>query len=146
MKEIQSIDIALEQLETALRLFKETEEYISVITLAGAAEEILGKACREQGIRSALEEMQHSFYLLRKIRFGVKAEEEKDKSDKWLAVRANYVRNKAKHVNPIQEPSLLIEAKEEAKDLISRALDNWWALGKPYSVSMLEFHNSEKNV
>ncbi len=142
MNEIKSINIALEQLETALRLFKETEEYISVITLAGAADEILGKACREQGIKSALEEMQHSFYLLRAIRFGDSATQEKKKSDKWLADRANHVRNKAKHINPIVEPSLVIDAKQEAKDLISRALDNWWALGNPYSASMLEFHNN----
>lgn len=76
MDELRSIDIALEQLETALRLFKKPKEYISVITLAGAAEEILGKACREQGIKNAIEEMQHSFYLLRKIRYGCSATHE----------------------------------------------------------------------
>ena len=142
MTEIKSTDLAIEQLETALRLFKETEEYISVITLAGAAEEILGKACREQGIKNAIEEMQHSFYLLRKIRFGDSATDEKKKSDKWLADRANHARNKAKHVNPVVEPLVKIDAKEEAKDLLQRALDNLWALGLPYSSSMLEFHNS----
>lgn len=142
MTEIKSTDIALEQLETALRLCKEAKEYISVLTLAGAAEEILGKACREQGIQNAMEEMQHSFYLLRKIRFGDSATDEKKKSDKWLADRANHTRNKAKHVNPILEPLVHIDAKEEANDLLQRALDNWWALGLPYSPAMLEFHNS----
>lgn len=146
MNEIKSTDIALEQLETALRLFKETQEFISVITLAGAAEEILGKACREQGIRNALEDMQHSFYLLRKIRFGDTATDEKAASDKWLAKRANLARNKAKHINPVQEPTLTIDAKEEARDLINRTLDNWWALGMPYSAAMLEFHNNERNA
>ena len=34
---------ALQQLETALRLYIEDEDYYSAITLAGAAEEILGK-------------------------------------------------------------------------------------------------------
>lgn len=142
MTEIKSTDIALEQLETALRLFKETEEYISVLTLAGAAEEILGKACREQGIKNAIEKMQHSFYFLHKRRFADSATDEKKKSDKWLAGRANHARNKAKHVNPIVELSVQIDAKEEAKDLLQRALDNWWALGLPYSPAMLEFHNS----
>jgi len=142
MTEIKSTDIALEQLETALRLFKETEEYISVVTLAGAAEEILGKACREQNITNAIEGIQHSFYLYRKIRFGDSAISEKKKSDKWVADRANHARNKAKHVNPIVEPYVQIDAKEEAKDLLQRALDNWWALGLPYSPAMLEFHNN----
>ncbi|MDF1645226.1 MAG: hypothetical protein P1U80_13715 [Pseudomonadales bacterium] len=145
MKEIQSIDIALEQLETALRLYKETEEYISVITLAGAAEEILGKVCREQDIENSLEQMQRSFYLIRKIRFGDQATDERKQSDKWLADRANSARNKAKHANPVREPVLTFDVKEEAKDLLGRALDNWWALGKPYSPTMLEFHNN-KNV
>ena len=146
MKEILSSDIALEQLETALRLFKETEEYISVITLAGAAEEILGKACREQGIKNAVEEKLHSFYLLRRIRFGGNASAEKAKSDKVLTTRLNHVRNKAKHINPVQEPTLVLHAEGEARDLINRALHNWWALGLPYSPSMLEFRNHDKNV
>jgi hypothetical protein len=144
MQEIRSTDIALEQLESAIKLFMETEKFMSVITLAGAAEEILGKACREQGIQNSLESIQHSFHLYRQIRFGNSADQKA--SDKWVSVRANHARNKAKHINPIQEPSLKIDAKEEAKDLIIRALDNWWALGNPFSPTMLEFHNEHKNV
>ncbi len=35
--------MALRQLETALRLYFEREDYYSVITLAGASEDIFGK-------------------------------------------------------------------------------------------------------
>ena len=78
-----------------------------MIALAGAAEEILGKARREQGVKTALEDMEDNFYLFRSIRFGSTAYDEKgtderSKSDKWLADRANSARNKAKHINPVQ--------------------------------------------
>lgn len=38
-----SLSIAKAQLDTAIRLYFEAEDLFSVITLAGAAEEILGK-------------------------------------------------------------------------------------------------------
>lgn len=66
-----------------------------------------------------------------------------NESNKWLSNRANHARNKAKHVNLITESLIRIDAKAEAKDLLQRALDNWWALGLPYSDAMLEFHNSK---
>ena len=47
-------DIALRQLETALRLFDEGQDYYSVVTLAGAADEILGRLLESQGGVSAL--------------------------------------------------------------------------------------------
>jgi hypothetical protein len=146
VEEFKSTEIALEQIETALRLFKETQEYFSIITLAGAADEILGKACREQGIRNSLEQLQHSSYLMYQILFGDTDDKSKKKTEKWVADRENFARNKSKHINPIKEPVLTIDARKEARDLINRALDNWWALGMPYSPAMLEFHNNENYV
>ncbi|WGO96685.1 hypothetical protein QFX18_11570 [Saccharophagus degradans] len=146
MNQISSEKIALEQLETAIRLYEDSEEYISVITLAGAAEEILGKACREKGIRTALEDVQHNFYLYRKLKFGNCADEEKKKSERFISDNENYARNKAKHVNPVVEPTLHFSAQDEARGLLNRALSNWWALGKPYTPSMLKFSQNDENV
>ena len=42
-------EIALHQIETALRLFFEQGDLFSVITLAGAAEEILGHLLQDRG-------------------------------------------------------------------------------------------------
>ena len=42
-------EIALQQMETALELFFRQEALFSVITLAGAAEEILGQLLQERG-------------------------------------------------------------------------------------------------
>ncbi|MBC3765223.1 hypothetical protein [Neptunicella marina] len=141
MKEFKSVDIALAQLESALMLYFETNDYFSVITLAGAAEEILGKACRAQGIKSSLESLQDSYFLLNQIRNG--EDVTKEKLNKWVHDRVNYARNKIKHVNPINEPVVSIFAEHEAKDLLNRAIDNWWALGNPFTNLMLKFYSDK---
>ena len=48
------LKIAKEQLETALRLYFEQRDYYSAITLAGAAEEILGKMLNHNGEENLL--------------------------------------------------------------------------------------------
>lgn len=53
---LNKIDLAIEQLETALFLFLEHKNYVSALTLAGAAEEILGKAAKIKGIENSLQE------------------------------------------------------------------------------------------
>lgn len=48
------IDLALEQLDVALMLFLERGDFPAVITLAGAAEEVLGKEVNRRGWQVAL--------------------------------------------------------------------------------------------
>ena len=48
-------DLALPQLETALRLYFEENEFASVITLAGAADEVFGKLLAASGGKTSLE-------------------------------------------------------------------------------------------
>ena len=43
---------ALRQLETALRLYFEGEDYYSVVTLAGASEEVLGKLLKDKNLKN----------------------------------------------------------------------------------------------
>jgi len=52
---ISKTDIAKEQLEHAITLYLSRENLVCAITLAGAAEEILGCHCREQGKASSLD-------------------------------------------------------------------------------------------
>lgn len=49
--------IDLTQLETALRLFDEGQDFFSVVTLAGAADELLGKLVRARGGKTSLESL-----------------------------------------------------------------------------------------
>ena len=48
--------IATSQLETAIALYLKGDDLVSVVTLAGASEEILGKLAVNTGVPSALEE------------------------------------------------------------------------------------------
>ncbi len=47
-------DLALQQLETALRLYFEGKDFAAVVTLAGAADEIFGQLLRATGRESSL--------------------------------------------------------------------------------------------
>jgi hypothetical protein len=53
-------DLALFQLETALRLFAEGKDFASVITLAGAADEIFGNLLGAKGQESSIESLKRS--------------------------------------------------------------------------------------
>jgi hypothetical protein len=62
--ELTKIDAAVDQLDWAIRLFLDHKAYVPAITLAGAAEEILGQAVGDQA----------SFALLKRefsVNFGV---------------------------------------------------------------------------
>lgn len=48
------INLGIEQLDVALELFLEERSYVAALTLAGAAEEILGKALDFQNRTNAL--------------------------------------------------------------------------------------------
>jgi len=56
--ELSKIDAAVDQLDWAIRLFLDHQAYVPAITLAGAAEEILGKAVGE---RAAFHELKRKF-------------------------------------------------------------------------------------
>jgi len=140
-----SICIALEQLETALRLYEAGEEYFSVITLAGAAEDIIRKKCEAKKIETSLASLQNAATEIHKLLYPEIANDEKALK-KVFADRANYARNKAKHINPSVEPTLTIDPKEEARDLLNRAIDNYWALEKNLTPAMRAFSDGQRNV
>lgn len=90
--------IALEQLEIAIRLFSEEKAYFAAITLAGASEEILGKLAKHQGKENSIEALKKAACMVHEHLYGEKIE------PSAVADRANYAKNKIKHVNPGVEP------------------------------------------
>ena len=141
----KSICIAIEQLETALRLYEAGEEYFSIITLAGAAEDIIRKQCEAKNIETSLASLQSAATEIHKYLNPNESHDEKTLK-KEFAIRANYARNKAKHINPSVEPTLTIDPKEEARDLLNRAVDNYWALEHDLTPAMQTFTNAQRNV
>lgn len=133
-----SEDIALVQLETALRLYAEGDDFFSVITLAGAAEEVLGKVVSRKGKENSLDALKkaasavHTYLYGEKVKYSV------------YVYRANYFRNKIKHVNPGIEPLITFDVKEEAGDMLTRAIDNYWLANETITVSMQEFERNRR--
>jgi len=110
--ELSKIDAAVDQLDWAIRLFLDYKAYVPAITLAGAAEEILGQAVGEQ---------KAAFALLRKNFAGQFAIPEKVISQDYL----NRAKNWLKHWDKLKDDEkIVLELDEEVLHYIVRALGN----------------------
>lgn len=114
--------MAERQLNTALALYFEGTDYYSVITLAGAADEVFGQVLRFQGQEPRLEEIKKSVAAIYKKLYG------RELDPKEVANRANHARNALKHWNKEQPIVVEFDVLEEAKDMLERAIANYWAL------------------
>jgi len=126
-------DIALRQLETALSLFANGHDLFSVITLAGAAEEIYGRLLIEAGRTSALDDLTVAatriYQLLSNAEIGAK----------HFAERANRARNSLKHHTAGHTTAVTLDLRVEAVDLLDRAITNYWRLEGSLTDAMKRF-------
>ena len=123
-------DIAVKQLETAIKLFLERKDYICAITLAGASEEILGKLVERVGKKPAIKSSIESLKTIYSINI----------SDKELISKhLNFARNTLKHANVTDEDKVELDAQTEAISLILRAIDNLIRLDKSVSYNTPNF-------
>jgi len=126
-------DIALDQLETGLRLWESGGDDLSVITLAGAAEEILGKCLKAEGRSNSLDDMKTAYAKLSMHLFG------EQPGPRELAERANRARNLLKHYALGSSPTVTLDAHQEAGDMLNRAIDNYWDLNTSLTPGMRRF-------
>jgi len=119
-------DIALRQLETALRLFDEGQDYYSDVTLAGAADEILGRLLESRGAVSALVSLT------------------KPGDEKTFIERANLARNALKHLNVGGADRVSLDIREEAADMLDRAIANYWACTQSITPAMELFERTPR--
>lgn len=126
-------DLALAQLETALRLFGERKDLASVITLAGAADEIFGKLLTISGGESSLASLTKAVAAIHKHLYG----EPGDPTQ--IASRANLARNSLKHWHKGDPEIIKFDLEVEARDMLNRAIDNYWNLEQELSPSMEAF-------
>lgn len=127
------IDLACEQLETAIELFLSGRSIVSALTLSGAAEEILGKAIEIRSERNALkyeaEVIKQVHDLLHKKQF----------SWKDFLNGKNLARNAAKHMDSPNELVISVDLEEEAYKMIVRACENHRRLGLSSTENMQRF-------
>ena len=128
--------VALTQIETAIRLYFEGEDYFSAITLAGAAEEIFGKLVTEKGLDNSIESLKAAAVKIHKRLYGTES------TPKNIADVANRERNAMKHLNATVGPTLTFVPKENAEDMINRAIDNYWLLEEWLTPAMEYFQRA----
>ena len=114
-------EIALNQVETALTLFFAEGDLFSVITLAGAAEEILGQLLQQKGGGGLLDLFTPILDILRpSARKGLKTE---------------------RPLSHETDAYLHMDLYREAVFLLGRAIDDYHALSGNLSANMLRFNN-----
>ena len=129
----ERIALAQEQLDVALELFLSKRSMVSALTLAGAAEEILGKALRHLGKKTTLK-YEHSViepverFLRRQPFLWKDFIEEK-----------NRVRNAAKHMREPSDTHVIADLEDEALWMLVRACDNYKRLDLEATPRMAEF-------
>ncbi len=132
--------IALAQLETALRLFCDGDDLFSVITLAGAAQEILGDLVKKQGRDNSLASLKRAAAAIHKVATGEAFDE---KELKRVGDRANSARNAVKHLEAISAPTITMDVRKEAVDILTRAVDNYWLLENSVTPAMTAFDHAQ---
>lgn len=110
------LTFALEQLNDAVELFLDKQSYASAVTLAGAAEEVFGKALEHQGQENVLT---WQWDMARKMAALFDTER---KNKKNFTDEQNLVRNYLKHFIPKDEPTY--ELEDAATNMIIRAQEN----------------------
>jgi hypothetical protein len=130
---LELIELAQEQLDVALGLFLSKRSFVSALTLAGAAEEIFGKALKFRGKKTALE-YEYSVSapveeFLRRRSFTLKD----------LIDEKNRVRNAAKHMRDGSEAEVVADLEDEALWMLVRACENHKRLDFQSTPRMREF-------
>jgi hypothetical protein len=136
---IQTFDkefVARTQLDRAIALFAEPGEYLSAITLAGAAEEILGKLVTESGRDNSLTSLTQAAAAVHEHLF-----QEVVEPSVFLHA-ANRARNALKHLDTSAGRNIVIDPQQEASDIINRAIDNYWILTSSLTPPMADFGRS----
>lgn len=126
-------DLALSQLETALRLFFAGDDYAAVVTLAGAADEVFGKLLTAAGKESSLESLKRAVNAIHERLYG------EPTPPKQITDRANHAKNTLKHWDEGDPILVKFDLEQEAKDMLFRAIDNYWLLEEKLSPAMEKF-------
>ena len=126
---LSRISLACEQLDVAIELFFAERSYVAALTLAGAAEEILGDALKAGGQPHALAlRFNLRQRALERARFPKPVFED-------FRNRQNYARNAAKHMGERsrrhEDQYFRADPQKAATDMILRAMHNQKLLSIP---------------
>ena len=115
-------DIALNQIETALALYFNNGDLFSVITLAGAAEEILGQLLQNSSAKGGV--LKSLWQILRP---GNSERGGRDESAGWES-----------------DEAIHMDLQQEARFLLGRAIADYRKLSGTLSAGMVRFHEEAR--
>ena len=131
---ISKLDVATRQLDVAIDLFLSEKDPLAVITLAGAAEEILGVLAKNNGKDNMIDALKE---LDKKLTGG--------RDFKILNNEVNGLRNALKHANNLDED--FIDFDEDAPvAYLMRAIVNYIRLGLTPNENMKSVYLKAKNL
>lgn len=129
------LEVATELLTEALRIYLEGKAYFVSLHLASAAEEIFGRFVEAEGGIPALHNMRDAAVLFEKLCF----EDDSEPAPRGDAAKAMAgVINNAKNATKHGIADVDFDAKEEAQDLLDRAIDNYSALQSRFSLREID--------
>jgi len=128
---LSKIEIGKRQLVTAIDLYLQNADLVSVVTLAGAAEEILGKLAKAQGGNSALDDLVERLCAMHKAGFNESVDPRK------FSELRNRARNDFKHISSGVPFDGNLE--REAGSMIRRAIQNYRKLKPGFVDKFREF-------
>lgn len=145
---IKQIEVAEIQLDRAITLFLDEEDYFSSGTLAGAAEEIFGCLLRDLGREPSLDNYVSVMQkLLSEVE--IRAIEPNSKPsrtlDGILSSQLNDYRNWLKHYMK-NESEFLFNPESAAEELLDRACSNFWQLFGRETEQTKRFLEYQRNI
>lgn len=127
---ITKLGVAISQLEMAIDLFLKNQDLICVITLAGAAEEILGRYAANSNEIPMIELLCSSL----KNEYSI---DMPDKDFKWQYL--NKARNLAKHFDNEENEIIEFDPELEALTMLIRAIGNLFSHDETVTYNTPEF-------
>jgi hypothetical protein len=112
-------DIAVRQLRAAAKLYKE-EDYISSITLSGAAEEILGRIAKK---RTKHNQLDRDIAYLKSVYEYFSG---KSPDNKSIIAEINKVKNELKHNDSGENNWVAADFEDEATTFFVKAVKNYY--------------------
>ncbi len=128
---LTATEIAELQLMTALQMWHDGD-FICCITLAGAAEEILGKRMRKLGLEPSFDNIKETI-----VKFARHFGEKDANIDKVVAELLNQTRNELKHY--AGDELLEFDIKADAEEMLERAVSNYTRLTGKLPEEILHF-------
>lgn len=134
-RKYKKVELAKIQLDQAMNLFLNENDYISSITLAAAAEELFGKQLKKNNPNAMheLDRIKRNHKEI-SIMFGCP-----DIDDKKIIAEENYAKDHLKHYI---EEEIMVYPKSSAIHHILRAINNYWWLYGEFTEKMQEFRQA----